>query len=179
MPTQNACAAPTLNAALAGNAEATLDWSAVSGAIGYRVRYGTSAGDYTTSITVGNVTTLYGAGLTNGQTYYFAVDACNTIGDSLPSNALQCSAAQPRRGRHSGDLELQPAMWVTRPVRQSLRLLLLSVSSLTRGAGLLNDGEHGPDRQHLRQWCQRLRLRSNLAASISRQPVLPVHHHAQ
>jgi hypothetical protein len=78
--------------------------------------------------------------LTNGQSYYFAVNAYNNVGDSLPSNSLQALPVIPT-------LVAPLAVWsfsgyvgneTSAPVTSSSSLL--SVSSLTRGPGLLNDG---------------------------------------
>ena len=47
---------------------------------GYTVYYGTMSGTYTSTINVGNVTSWTVNGLTDGQTYYFAVDAYTSDG---------------------------------------------------------------------------------------------------
>ena len=60
---------------------------------GYRVYYGTSSGNYTQSIDVGNVTTATISNLVPGQTYYFVVTDYNTAGlESLPSNEVAYTA---------------------------------------------------------------------------------------
>jgi type IV pilus assembly protein PilY1 len=46
---------------------------------GYKVYYGTSSGSYTDSVDVGDVTMYTITGLTEGQTYYIAVTAYNTL----------------------------------------------------------------------------------------------------
>jgi hypothetical protein len=48
---------------------------------GYRVHYGTASGNYTSVIDAGNVATCVVSNLTPG-TYYFAVTAYNSSGDS-------------------------------------------------------------------------------------------------
>jgi hypothetical protein len=61
-----------------------LTWSASSspGVTGYRVYYGTSSGNYLqlpgSGISVGSVTTYTLSGLTQGQTYFFAVTAVDS-----------------------------------------------------------------------------------------------------
>jgi uncharacterized protein YccT (UPF0319 family) len=84
-------AAPALNGATAADSQVALTWAAASGATGYTVRYGTSAGNYTSSIDVGNVTSRTVTGLTNGTTYYFAVQAYNGNGTSANSNELSAT----------------------------------------------------------------------------------------
>jgi hypothetical protein len=68
---------------------ATLTWSApttntdgtpLTDLAGYKIHYGTSAGSYTKTIDVGNVTTYTVNNLTSG-TYYFAVTAYDTSGN--------------------------------------------------------------------------------------------------
>ena len=64
-------------------ASVTVSWSAntESDLAGYKVYYGTSSGNYTTSIYVGNVTTYTVNGLSTGRTYYFAVSAFDKSGN--------------------------------------------------------------------------------------------------
>ena len=55
----------------------------------YQVYYGTTNGEYTTKIAVGNATQTTISGLSGGTTYYFAVTAINTGGiESAFSNAV-------------------------------------------------------------------------------------------
>jgi hypothetical protein len=63
---------------LAGNALAgqlKLAWDAVPNATGYRLYYGTSSGNYPSSIDAKTQTTATVSGLTDGARYYFAVKA--------------------------------------------------------------------------------------------------------
>ena len=46
---------------------------------GFKIYYGTSSGNYTQNIDVGNVTTYTVASLTDGLAYYFVVTAYNTL----------------------------------------------------------------------------------------------------
>lgn len=68
----------------------TLDlvWSPpLSGPIyGYRIRYGTSSGTYDRTIVLGNVTAFRVFGLVNGQTYFFIVEARNSLGQYGPAS---------------------------------------------------------------------------------------------
>jgi hyaluronate lyase len=84
-------AAPVLNHAEGSMSQVELTWTGVSGASGYRVKYGTKSGSYTKSIdvnTLGTTNTYAVPGLTNGKYYYFAVSAVNDSGESPLSNEL-------------------------------------------------------------------------------------------
>ena len=79
--------APTGLTASAGNAQATLNWSASSGATSYNVkRSTTSGGPYTTVATGITTTSFTNTGLTNGTTYFYVVSAVNSFGESGNSN---------------------------------------------------------------------------------------------
>jgi fibronectin type 3 domain-containing protein len=77
-------AAPTGLAATYGNAQATLTWATVAGAVSYNVYEGTaSGGESATPVATGLTSPTYMAsGLTNGTTYYFEVTAVNIAGTS-------------------------------------------------------------------------------------------------
>jgi fibronectin type 3 domain-containing protein len=68
-----------------GNGQMGLTWTASQGAGTYNIKYGTSPGNYTSTVTgvVGTSKTI--TGLNNGTTYYFIVTAVNTGGESGPS----------------------------------------------------------------------------------------------
>src|SRR3990170_6234665 len=57
------------------------DGSALTDLAGYKIYYGTSSGNYSTVITVGNVTTYTITGLTDNITYYFATTAYDSSGN--------------------------------------------------------------------------------------------------
>ena len=65
--------------AVVHSADVTLAWDANSESdlAGYILYYGTSSGNYTSNIDVGNITQYTIAGLQDGETYYFAVTAYN------------------------------------------------------------------------------------------------------
>jgi hypothetical protein len=67
---------------VADSRDVTLTWdpNAEADLKGYRVYYGTSSGNYTSVIDVGNQVTCTVTGLTPGETYYFAATAYNNIG---------------------------------------------------------------------------------------------------
>ncbi|HME51114.1 MAG TPA: fibronectin type III domain-containing protein [Candidatus Lokiarchaeia archaeon] len=54
----------------------------------YRIYRGTSPGNETFLMAIGNVTTYTATELTYGQVYYFHVSAMNTLGESPPSNEV-------------------------------------------------------------------------------------------
>jgi len=70
---------------------ASLAWDPVADAdlAGYRVYYGTSPGNYTQSVDVGNVTTTTISGLTDCTTYYFGVKAYDTTANESTSYSNQ------------------------------------------------------------------------------------------
>jgi len=88
-PPPPACgvAAPTLNAATAGNMEVALDWSVVNGATGYNVYYD-QAGKAQLVVDAGNSTTYVDTGLTNGVEYCYKVSAYDGTCESGYSNIL-------------------------------------------------------------------------------------------
>jgi hypothetical protein len=78
------------------NATVAWDRSPSAAATGYRVYYGAASGNYTNSVTVGNVTTNTVAGLVNGVTYFFAVTALATSGEeSTYSNEISLVPGSP------------------------------------------------------------------------------------
>jgi Fibronectin type III domain len=68
----------------------TLAWDAVTDPSldGYKVYVGTQSGVYERTISAGSVTSYTVAGLTTRTTYYFAVTAYNSAGESSPSNEI-------------------------------------------------------------------------------------------
>jgi hypothetical protein len=78
--------------------QATLAWDAntESDLAGYKLHYGTASNSYSVHIDVNNVTTYTVAGLTAGQTYYFAATAYDASGnESGYSNQVSYSVAAP------------------------------------------------------------------------------------
>ena len=79
-------------AGLSEAATVTLEWNPVATADGYKVYCGTASGQYGTPDDVGNQTTHT---LTLGPgTYYFAVTACNSYGESGYSSEVSGTIGQ-------------------------------------------------------------------------------------
>jgi hypothetical protein len=66
----------------------TLAWDASPDptVLGYRVSYGRSPGNYTSTVNAGSATTYSVPGLADGQPYYFVVEAYSATAVSAPSN---------------------------------------------------------------------------------------------
>jgi rhamnogalacturonan endolyase len=78
---------PATLGATAGNAEILLNWPASSGATSYTILRGTSSGAENTTVASGVTTTSFlDAGLNNGTTYYYVVEAVGSTGTSYPSS---------------------------------------------------------------------------------------------
>jgi hypothetical protein len=60
----------------------SLGWDAVQGATGYRIYYGTSSAQYPSNLNVGNVTEATVTGLTDCTSWFLAVKAYNSFGES-------------------------------------------------------------------------------------------------
>ncbi len=83
-------AMPTGLSANPGNAQATLTWSASSGATSYHVKRATTSGGPYTQVGAPTSTSFNNTSLTNGTTYYYVVSALNSAGES--NNSAQVSA---------------------------------------------------------------------------------------
>jgi len=85
-------------AAVAGNAQASLSWTAATGATNYNVKRATaSGGPYTTAATPTGISYIK-TGLTNGTTFYYVISALNAGGES--ANSGQVSASPVLAGYH-------------------------------------------------------------------------------
>ena len=88
--------APSIGAAVAGNAQVTVNWTAPAAAAntpavtGYVVR-AFSGATLVSTTTVGNVTSTVIGSLSNGTAYTFDVTAVNAVG-SGPASALSAAA---------------------------------------------------------------------------------------
>ena len=88
-------AAPVLAVADPIDTKTYLSWNSVTGADGYRVKYGTTSGTYTDIEMVASGTEHIVTGLTNSTQYFFVVTAYNDYGESVESNELS-TTPQPR-----------------------------------------------------------------------------------
>ncbi len=79
-----------LTSVAAGDQQVFVTWPNTTGVgpINYIVRYGTTAGTYSTTVTTSAVSPLTVNGLTNGVTYYFRVFAANYIGETQSLNEI-------------------------------------------------------------------------------------------
>ncbi|WP_341281879.1 cellulose binding domain-containing protein [Paenibacillus sp. FSL H8-0537] len=98
-------AAPQGVTATAGNGQAALSWQAVSGATSYNIkRAASSTGPFATVGTTSS-NSYVDTGLVNGTTYYYAVSAVNSVGESV--NSLQASATPTLPSTGTGELKVQ------------------------------------------------------------------------
>ncbi|MEN6328387.1 MAG: S-layer homology domain-containing protein [Syntrophomonas sp.] len=91
--TVSAPEAPVIQSATAGDAHVDINWSPAAGATGYNIYWSATSGSYGTALaTVGGSVNSYDAtGLSNGTTYYFAVKATNSGGNSGYSNEVSAT----------------------------------------------------------------------------------------
>ncbi|WP_161601331.1 DUF7594 domain-containing protein [Paenibacillus luteus] len=78
---------PVLHTIGIGDEQVTLHFNGVEGALYYYIRYGTEPGSYTHTIKTISTSPIV-TGLTNNITYYFAVSAVGTLGESANSAEL-------------------------------------------------------------------------------------------
>jgi hypothetical protein len=91
-----ASAPPTNLIATAGNQQASLTWTASSGATSYYVKRGTASGGPYTTVGSPAGTSYTDTNVTNGTAYYYVVTAVNATGQSGNSNqATATPAAAP------------------------------------------------------------------------------------
>ena len=86
-------AAPVLSGSI-GNSQATLTWSAVTGATFYNVYRANYNGSYALISSGVTVRTYVDTGVVNGQTYVYEVTPDNAGGESSVSNAYQITPGQ-------------------------------------------------------------------------------------
>ncbi|CAK0780793.1 hypothetical protein CCP3SC15_70046 [Gammaproteobacteria bacterium] len=88
-------AAPSIASAVPGNAQVTLNWSAVNGAASYSIFMGINSGGEAPKLSGVTGTNATITGLVNGVKYYFKIKAINTAGTSTYSNEVNATPAAP------------------------------------------------------------------------------------
>jgi hypothetical protein len=83
-------AAPTNPAATPGNAQASVVWTASTGATSYHVKRSTTSGGPYTQVGTPSSTSYTDTAVSNGTTYYYVVSALDSAGES--ANSVQVSA---------------------------------------------------------------------------------------
>lgn len=87
--------APTGLSAVSGNAQASLSWTASSGATSYNLKRSTTNGGLCTIVANTATTNYIDTGLTNGATYYYAVSAVNVSAESADSAQVSAKPLAP------------------------------------------------------------------------------------
>jgi fibronectin type 3 domain-containing protein len=95
-------AAPMGLAAVAGNAQVTLSWSASSGATGYYVKRSTTTGGPYTQIATQAAANFTDTGLTNGTKYFYVISAYNSVGQSANSAEVNATPVLPAPSAPAG-----------------------------------------------------------------------------
>jgi len=129
--------APQNLKATSGNAQTMLSWSAPSSDGGsaitnYNIYRGTASGGETWITTIGNTLTYTDTGLTNGVTYYYQVEAVNSVGTSLPSNEVSATPSIPTAKTMSVTVSTNKATYS----RGSYVTITCTVKDSTTGNGL-------------------------------------------
>jgi fibronectin type 3 domain-containing protein len=86
---------PTGLMATAGDAQASLTWTASTGATSYYVKRGTTSGGPYTQVAAPSTTSFTDTGLANGTTYFYVVSAFNSAGQSPNSSEVSAKPAAP------------------------------------------------------------------------------------
>ena len=90
------CDAPTGLVATAGNAQVNLTWSAVTGAVGYKVKRSTISGSGYTELGMPATNTFTDNTAANGTTYFYGITAVNAAGgESAISNEANARPLPP------------------------------------------------------------------------------------
>jgi fibronectin type 3 domain-containing protein len=92
-PRPSAPAAPTGLTATAGDTQASLTWTASSGATSYHVKRSTTTGGPYTLVSSPTASTYTDTGLTDGTKYFYVVSAVNSVGESANSSEVNATPA--------------------------------------------------------------------------------------
>jgi cellulose 1,4-beta-cellobiosidase len=84
---------PTNLTATAGNLQVKLQWDAVPGVAGYKVKRSTTAGGPYTTLTTVTTNSYTDTSVTNGKTYYYVVSAIDATTQSAHSNEASATPA--------------------------------------------------------------------------------------
>jgi len=84
-------ATPTGLAAIGGDQQVSLTWTASSGATSYNVKRSATSGGTYTVVGMSNTTSFVDTGLTNGTTYFYKVSADNLSGESADSGFVSAT----------------------------------------------------------------------------------------
>ncbi len=86
---------------LAGSSAVQITWKAIANITGYKLKYGTASGQYTTALSIGASTnTATVTDLTDGQTYYFTVSTISSVDGTESGNAAEAAATPLRIGEN-------------------------------------------------------------------------------
>jgi len=94
-PTGSVPAAPVGLIATAGDTQASLTWTASSGATSYHVKRSTTTGGPYTLVSNPAATNYTDTGLTDGTKYYYVVAAVNSVGESANSSEVNATPVSP------------------------------------------------------------------------------------
>lgn len=95
LPAVSIPATPGSLAAISGNANASLTWSASTGATSYHVKRATTSGGPYTQVGAPTTASYTDSSLTNGTKYYYVVSALNSAGESANSAQVSALPAAP------------------------------------------------------------------------------------
>lgn len=122
--------APTgLSATASSSTQINLNWSASSGATGYKIERSTDGNTWSQVAEVGAVTTYSNTGLTPATTYYYRVSAFNTGGASTPSNSVSATTLTTPT-LHVGNLVGKPTSTSSRAWTAKVTITVLDASGV-------------------------------------------------
>jgi predicted carbohydrate-binding protein with CBM5 and CBM33 domain len=143
--------APTGLAAIAGDGQVQLSWTAASGATGYNVKRSTTNGGPYANVNTSPVssTSFTNTGLTNGTAYFYVVTAVNASGESPVST--QASATPRAATGDTGGVTASPAITANGPWFNEQQLRIANTAPITalsitivvqRSTGITHSGQY-------------------------------------